>query len=918
MTGVVLALAALLGLQTASPASSLAACDELRSEDPDHWRGYTCYYVHARKTGAYAETIRRVEGIVAVEPSRTWARYILADLRIDDGVDGAAELYDEVSDEFLAAGEYESATLSRLAYAYAFDASGFEDIDKQIEAALEIAEISNDPNLLAQVKTQQARLLSRHGVQFSRVERLLRDARAVAFPEGPYELRKHVLMVEADLAQATDDTERALASLTTLLRLAEDQEDSYVSTSVQARIVSMRSEYPELRDARLEQLAADASAVDEALLAGNPWAHVHHLCTLGDLAADRTAAREHYQRCLSLATSIGSAESRISALQGLALAHAEDDHAQADAKLAEALVIAHKNGRPGLFPVLLKARLAFDRGDREEGAAISQTLLAEIDRQLLLQGSPQARARRLASLNPYYHELAFRLLGDDLDASPDEVGLALLVIERMRARMLIDALSRAKVEIGARPPELESLVDRMTAINRRLRSTELTAEERAKLLGQLRSLEVDEAALLDGEGASHSGLTVEAEIPTLQQIQAALEPDQAVLSFQMSRSPFSTRWERVPTLSWLAVITSSDVKLYPLPPREDVEPVVDLFAGLFVADASPQPMAAGLYEKLVAPAIEDLDENVTRLILVPDGSLHRLAFSVLGPEDGTALGQRFSLMRVPSLAVWARLRKTEPIAPKAGALALVDPTVGSEPASDRGSLFGAPMQLGRLPHAYREAESLQRVAATQIVSGAEATEAFFEGVDLSGLSIVHFAAHAVVDEAHPERASIILAPGSSEYDGLIQSRELARRGLPNGLVVLASCQGAAGPLVGSEGPLGLAHALFRGGARTVVAALWKIRDDDAARFFETFYERLGQGVSVSQAVAAAQRQLESEGVPSGAWAGIVVLGDGDFVPLPQPKRAWWLWLAALGGVLAALAAAWIIWRRRAGRRRSPA
>ncbi len=83
-----LLIASVLGF-AAPPGPTLEACDALRAEDPSHWRGYTCIYVYARKTGDYDGALHSTRALVKAEPSRTWARYILADLLLDSGLEGA-------------------------------------------------------------------------------------------------------------------------------------------------------------------------------------------------------------------------------------------------------------------------------------------------------------------------------------------------------------------------------------------------------------------------------------------------------------------------------------------------------------------------------------------------------------------------------------------------------------------------------------------------------------------------------------------------------------------------------------------------------------------------------------------------------------------------------------------------------------
>src|SRR5690606_34940745 len=125
--------------------------------------------------------------------------------------------------------------------------------------------------------------------------------------------------------------------------------------------------------------------------------------------------------------------------------------------------------------------------------------------------------------------------------------------------------------------------------------------------------------------------------------------------------------------------------------------------------------------------------------------------------------------------------------------------------------------------------------------------------ELADFGVLHFATHALVDTLHPGRSAIVLARHSAEHDGLLQPRDIVELDLHGKLVVLSACSSASGAVIDGEGVMGLAHALFRAGAHTVVGSLWPIRDDDALALFERFYVHLDQGLSVDAALAAAQR-----------------------------------------------------------------
>jgi len=179
--------------------------------------------------------------------------------------------------------------------------------------------------------------------------------------------------------------------------------------------------------------------------------------------------------------------------------------------------------------------------------------------------------------------------------------------------------------------------------------------------------------------------------------------------------------------------------------------------------------------------------------------------------------------------------------------------------------------------------------------------------------VLHFATHAVTDETNPDRSGVLLAPGAANQDGLLQIREIVDLDLDGRVVVLSACSSNTGALLRGEGVMSLARAFFQAGAHTVVASLWRLRDDEAADLFDRFYGHLGQGKSVAAALQAAQRDLIAEGAPAAAWAGLVVLGDGDLAPLPGGRKgsAIPVWVWVVGGALLA-AALLFAWRRTKG------
>ena len=115
-------------------------------------------------------------------------------------------------------------------------------------------------------------------------------------------------------------------------------------------------------------------------------------------------------------------------------------------------------------------------------------------------------------------------------------------------------------------------------------------------------------------------------------------------------------------------------------------------------------------------------------------------------------------------------------------------------------------------------------------------------------------------------------------------------------MLLSACESGGGATLVGEGALSLAHAFFQAGARTVVAGLGPLRDDETARLVSEMAARLGRGESAGEALAGARRVLIGEGAPAAAWSGLVLLGDHTLC-VTAPSR-----IPLGAGLLALLAA----------------
>ncbi len=125
------------------------------------------------------------------------------------------------------------------------------------------------------------------------------------------------------------------------------------------------------------------------------------------------------------------------------------------------------------------------------------------------------------------------------------------------------------------------------------------------------------------------------------------------------------------------------------------------------------------------------------------------------------------------------------------------------------------------------------------------------------------ATHGVLMPASPLFSRIVLATdrrgACPEDDGRLEVHEIGDLRVSADLLFLSGCEtglGTSGATVFSQGEdyATLTQAFLHAGVGSIVATLWRIEDDSAARFASTFYRHLNHA-DPAQALAWTQRQM---------------------------------------------------------------
>jgi CHAT domain-containing protein len=236
--------------------------------------------------------------------------------------------------------------------------------------------------------------------------------------------------------------------------------------------------------------------------------------------------------------------------------------------------------------------------------------------------------------------------------------------------------------------------------------------------------------------------------------------------------------------------------------------------------------------------------------VAPDGMLHAIPFAAL--PDPSAPGRPLMLAHevsyVPSASILASIRRDlarRHPAPRT-ILVIADPVFGPD---DERLAAGAAIPAGaaafpRLRYTGREAQAVSRLVPPDqrhIAEGLAATRRLVQGAELANYRIVHFATHALLNNAHPALSGILLSrvgPDGREQEGMLRAHEIADRRLAADLVVLSSCSTGVGQKLWGEGLLSLTRAFLRAGAARVMVSSWDVDDAATAELMSRFYEQL--------------------------------------------------------------------------------
>jgi CHAT domain-containing protein len=540
-------------------------------------------------------------------------------------------------------------------------------------------------------------------------------------------------------------------------------------------------------------------------------ARANLMTALGELGlaydgdGDYPDAIANYRKAYDIATALGSQGAAARNADNLALtfikAQQWDQAAEWNQRAADlARVLDARDELPYLERN--RARIAEGRGDFQTAARIGHELARAGDTPPNIRwaawdllGALADHANRLAEADPCYEQ-------------------ALRIIEATRSDLLDP--NRRMTLLSQLMDFYRDYVDVLSRQHDDARALRVVESSRARVLAE--RLEQDAAA---------------APPRSLAQFErVARDGHASILSFWLA-----------PRRSFAWLITANGIERFELPDSGAIEKLVTNYRETVehsVRDPlTANPAGAELWKLLVAPIVPHLRKG-ERLIVIPDGALHRLNLETL-------------VAAAPHPHYWIEDVEMA-VAPSIEILASAPAAAGERSASLL--LIGAPDYEGTryrpLPNADREIREIQAsfpAQAQQAYLGAQASPAVYWQAGPQRFSLIHFAAHAEANAERPLESAVILSHGK------LYARDVVGIPIHADLVTISACSSAGTRAYAGEGLVGFAWAFLRAGARAVAAGLWDVSDSSTERLMNEFYRRMAAGADPVTAMHQAKLAL---------------------------------------------------------------
>ncbi|HKG60896.1 MAG TPA: CHAT domain-containing tetratricopeptide repeat protein [Pyrinomonadaceae bacterium] len=646
-------------------------------------------------------------------------------------------------------------------------------------------------------------------------------------------------------------------------------------------IYSEQGQYAQALD-YLQQSVKLLEQLGDKLVLVEAW---HYIGGVYLLQGDYEKSLAYNQKALKPAEELGNSQLLSEILQNISECYLRLGQYRAAGEFAErAASLAAQFGIPDILwsakTVAGKAHLSLNQIDLARRDFLESIAAIEKLRGQVAGGEQEQQRFFENKIAPYQAMVQLSLTRQDTSA-------ALTYAERAKGRVLLDVLSRGRVNITKamtagelkRDRELSAeLASLNTQLLRLKTQSKPPAEQVADIQARLDKTRLEYEAFQASLYAAHPELKVqrgETQPFTLDEATAMLPDAQtAILEYVVTEDK-----------SYLFVIRKpAGITVHTLSVKgTELAQMAESFRQKVAErDLTIKQPAQRLYDLLIKPAEAQL-HGVRKLRIVPDGALWNVPFQALYQGERGYLLEQYAVSYAPSLSVLREMgRRAHALAAnhaQPALLAMGNPALnGDTEAKVRVTRRDEP--LGPLPDAEKEVNTLGRLygRSSKVLIGQQALEATMKA-EAGGYKVLHFATHAILDDRNPLYSHIVLfrSNGDTQDDGLLEAWEIMKLDLNAELAVLSACETARGHIAAGEGIIGMSWALFVAGSPAAVVSQWKVDSARSSELMIEFHRNLLQKrVTKSEALRqAALKVFRGSYNHPAYWAGFILIGEDN-------------------------------------------
>lgn len=307
-----------------------------------------------------------------------------------------------------------------------------------------------------------------------------------------------------------------------------------------------------------------------------------------------------------------------------------------------------------------------------------------------------------------------------------------------------------------------------------------------------------------------------------------------------------------------------------------------------------------LSQKLLSNILPKIGSK-QHLIIIPDGLLYLLPFSILKNKDRDLIEQ----YTITYLTSSRDLFDQTAIEPQNQTMSVIIADPDYDLSESNGSDHSDSLIQNarnfcedlvpflRLEGTRAEGRAIHKIIDGELWLGQDALKARF--MELISPKILHIATHGFFQSSCQTttkkwdsdfRSGFVLA-GVNSYvcgqslpaevgNGIITAYEISGLNLVStDLVVLSACETGIGDIIFCEGVYGLRRSFAIAGARALVLSLWSIPDEETKDLMVIFYSLLKSGKSKSEAMRDAQLALKKKYPHPYFWGAFILQGDAS-------------------------------------------